>query len=650
MAELAGVIDRQLSVSRREGVTVRAVVLGVLTVAGMGVYYIYIRAGVKTFLPVAALLPLVAWVGFNTVLKLTVPRIALSRTEVLTIFAMVWVASSISAMVVYMTSNLSAPEHYASPENRVRDVVMPFLPGWLFPDPSPQVIGQLYTGLWPGESIPWSGWVRPLYWWGVGCVSALLAGIFGSTLFYRQWHEKERLVFPMATFPLELLREEAGSGLPVVFRNRFFWTGFAITGGIICWNVVGYFVLQMPHITLFDHFLTRAVHIGQYYPDYYLRVQPLLMGLAYLCPLDILFSFWFYNVLNIIKIGTLNRVGFTVGLQGQAAGAQEITMLESHGALFFLVAWSVWVARGHLKETWQKAFFWPREQDDGAPVSYRTAWVGLTLSVVFLGSWMMSAGMGIVPVVLQLVLMFVCFFGVSKYAATTGFTFLSPAGGKGTEILKTLGGTAYLSPSTQTAMWLVESNAFLGVPIRVTEIPSIPHYFRMLDRHFRRQTRVWLAVLLAFVTGYGVMSFGQLSRLYSEGGLNGMIALYDWGRLVGQVASIEGSKITFFDVQKTEVWLLGIAEAGVLTWLRGRFAWWPFHPAAIAFPVVRYGFSLLLVWLCKLLVIRYGGVQLYRRSLPFWYGIMVGYLFGVGVSHIVDAIWFPEAGHWVHGW
>ena len=122
------------------------------------------------------------------------------------------------------------------------------------------------------------------------------------------------------------------------------------------------------------------------------------------------------------------------------------------------------------------------------------------------------------------------------------------------------------------------------------------------------------------------------------------------GLLVGQVASIEGSKITFFDVQKTEVWLLGIAEAGVLTWLRGRFAWWPFHPAAIAFPVVRYGFSLLLVWLCKLLVIRYGGVQLYRRSLPFWYGIMVGYLFGVGVSHIVDAIWFPEAGHWVHGW
>ena len=35
-------------------------------------------------------------------------------------------------------------------------------------------------------------------------------------------------------------------------------------------------------------------------------------------------------------------------------------MLEGHGAVVFLVAWSVWVARGHLKASFRKAFRDPR--------------------------------------------------------------------------------------------------------------------------------------------------------------------------------------------------------------------------------------------------------------------------------------------------
>ena len=94
---------------------------------------------------------------------------------------------------------------------------------------------------------------------------------------------------------------------------------------------------------------------------------------------------------------------------------------------------------------------------------------------------------------------------------------------------------------------------------------------------------------------------------------------------------------------------MGGLEAGLLTYLRARFSWWPFHPAALAFPT-RYGFCLFLVWFAKLIVIRYGGVQLYRKSLPFWYGIIVGYIFGIGFSHAVDKIWFPGESHFVHGW
>lgn len=119
---------------------------------------------------------------------------------------------------------------------------------------------------------------------------------------------------------------------------------------------------------------------------------------------------------------------------------------------------------------------------------------------------------------------------------------------------------------------------------------------------------------------------------------------------MGRVSLIEGSKVTVFDPQKLSVWLFGFAEAGVLTYLKARVSWWPFHPAAIALPVGRYGFCLLLVWMMKTIVIRFGGVQLYNRSVPFWYGAIVGYLVGIGVSKTIDMIWFPDAGHGVHGW
>jgi hypothetical protein len=162
----------------------------------------------------------------------------------------------------------------------------------------------------------------------------------GTILFFKQWDEQERLAFPMSRFPVDVLETE-DDGIPTVFKDRLFWVGFAITAGIILYNIVGYFAITLPKITLFDHFRTKEVQLGKYYPPFYVRIQPLLMGLAYLCPTDILFSIWSYNLFNTFKIGMLNRTGFTVGIAGQPAEAGAISGLESNGALFVLVGWSL---------------------------------------------------------------------------------------------------------------------------------------------------------------------------------------------------------------------------------------------------------------------------------------------------------------------
>ena len=83
--------------------------------------------------------------------------------------------------------------------------------------------------------------------------------------------------------------------------------------------------------------------------------------------------------------------------------------------------------------------------------------------------------------------------------------------------------------------------------------------------------------------------------------------------------------------------------------LRYVFPWWPLHPigfaASTAYPVNRIVFSIFFAWLAKFAILRMGGIDLYRKAAPFFLGLMIGYFTGVGVSFVVDLIWFPQRGH-----
>ncbi len=150
-----------------------------------------------------------------------------------------------------------------------------------------------------------------------------------------------------------------------------------------------------------------------------------------------------------------------------------------------------------------------------------------------------------------------------------------------------------------------------------------------------------------FIIYLGYSHAGQNLGLSGFGGAN--VRTYD--RIV---SSIVGSNKTVFDPAKVTVWVLGGALAGLLTLLRNRVPWWPLHPLGLAFQTTTgsrvYAFSMFLVWAAKLLILRFGGIRLYRRWQPFFFGLVVGYVAGVGISSIVDYVWFPSEGHWTHGW
>jgi len=59
-----------------------------------------------------------------------------------------------------------------------------------------------------------------------------------------------------------------------------------------------------------------------------------------------------------------------------------------------------------------------------------------------------------------------------------------------------------------------------------------------------------------------------------------------------------------------------------------RFFWFPLHPVGYAlsgnWSTNLLWLSLFIAWFVKLILLRYGGLRLYRRAVPFFLGLIIG--------------------------
>ena len=87
----------------------------------------------------------------------------------------------------------------------------------------------------------------------------------------------------------------------------------------------------------------------------------------------------------------------------------------------------------------------------------------------------------------------------------------------------------------------------------------------------------------------------------------------------------------------------------LLSLLQYRLPWWPLHPAGLAISAVwmiRNQFAAIFIaWVAKSAIMRFGGIDLYRKSAPFFMGLILGHFAGGGISFIVDMVFFHGNGH-----
>ncbi|MYD63629.1 MAG: hypothetical protein F4W91_21535 [Gemmatimonadetes bacterium] len=664
---MAATSPQQESQAIPSRITGRSVLFGTLTAIALNVYTDH--AGlvmgssslVKSQYPMAMLLPFVLWLFANIGLKIFWPKAALSGTELLVIYSMSWIAGVIplEGWAAYWTSTMAVPTYYASPENRWTEIIFDILPWWTLPDVSPAVIRPFYDGLPPYSSIPWAGWLQPLFWWTAISLAVFAAGLCLCILFQRQWEDHERLAFPLAQFAVELTSGFDQPGrIPDIFRNKIFWAGFFTVFGVFAWNILGYFATGLPRITIYAGYLSKQIDLARDFPPIYLRILPPVVGLTYFCNLDILFSFWVLRLIAIVKLGIMDRTGFTLGLANQQAKSSEIINLESHGALVLLALWSIWAARGHLSRVWQAVVEGRQSVHNDSIISYRMAFIGFILTTAFIIGWMSAMGMSIPIALLQTALLYTAYFTVAKFTAASGFPHLLPIYGKGGGMVYTFTGTANLTPSDFVGTEFVNSSAFFG-NTRIPAWPALPHHLKLHGA--TPNARIARIAALAFTAGLLASFIFIIYLAYAHGGQNLHTAPFSGRsnsasvRLYSNMTNhILNEQKTVFDPYKMAVWFIGIFEALVLIGLRSRLSWWPLHPIGLAFQNTSgpriYSFSIFLTWAAKSLFLRIGGIALYRRAAPYFIGLPVGYVTGVIVSSIVDLIWFPTGGHWTHGW
>jgi hypothetical protein len=82
------------------------------------------------------------------------------------------------------------------------------------------------------------------------------------------------------------------------------------------------------------------------------------------------------------------------------------------------------------------------------------------------------------------------------------------------------------------------------------------------------------------------------------------------------------------DYGSTAAYAFGFVFTLFLASMRTRFLWWPFHPVGYlvsgSFGLFRLWFPIFVTWLIKTLILRYGGLDWYRKARPFFFGLIVG--------------------------
>lgn len=639
--------------ARTAGITPRAFILGTLLIPLMCYWVEYTEIVAQgtdlaaMSLIIGAVFSLFVLICVNGLVARLAPRWKFSQSELMFVYVMQTVSIGISGigMMQFLVPSLGNPlyEDYAT-ANGWKDLFHQAIPRHLVPDAA--VIPKMYQGnasLTPEYLL---GWASPILWW-----TAFICVLLGSMLclnviLRRQWMDGEKLPFPIVYLPLELTRSDPESG--PIFRNRVFWLGFLIPVVLETLASLNYLYPSVPAIPLKPSTLPNLSQELRSPPwsalggSLTLALYPLVIGIVYFLPTEVSFSAWFFYLFS--KGEDVFATASGLRAPGVPLAMARIPYHGEQGAGAFLgfALLGFWSYRKYLGGVFGKAFGEKEYRDipdENEPVSYRTAVFGFLIGFALLCAFGWGGGMVWWLPVVFFTLYFVFAVTFTRARAEAGLPWgfgpgVTPHG----LLTDVIGKRQYDLPSLTMLsyfQWFDLDYRCMAMPHQLEAMKiasSTTDPGRMNNRHL-----FWV-ILWATLVGALASWWAVLSIYYQYGAATGNVN--GWRTSMGTAPfRILGDWIknpTGFEAPRLYGVLAGFGITGFLMNMRTRFLWWPFHPVGYVLAetgTMNWLWSPTLIgWLIKMLVLRYGGIGLFRRGIPLFIGLILG-------DYVISCLW-----------
>ncbi len=562
----------------------------------------------------------------------------ISKPDLITIYTMLIVASAIPShgLLAPLYPVISGVVYYATPENKWAEMIHPYIKDWVVLT-DPEAARNFFEGTSDGR-VPWGIWAKPLISWGMLISAVFAVMMFMMVILRKQWIERERLLFPLARLPLEMIKTD-DQDRRTFLRSWLMWAGFAVAFIFIGLKGLHFYYNFIPSPNLgHDFYLLRNTT----------RIEVTLnfavLGFAYLLALDVGMSIWFFHLLLKIESGMFNILGFDLKGHSELWGGSSLaTTHQNGGAMIALVLFGLWMARGHLKGVFKKAFTGSSEIDDSDElVSYRTAVFGMIFCLAFIALWFGMAGVPWDLVPLVITACFLVFLALTKIVAQAGVGFMCT--GISPPVLATSSiGTGPFGTQGIVTLGALYTWAFEG---RTSVMASTANALKLSDEGKLSKKSLFIPIMLAIAITLIGSSWMILRSAYTYGGINlrsNWFVSMPGNAWQGFVSNKLMNPITPDMVLQR--WIFMGVGGGIMLFLMlvgGHFPRWPLH--YIGFPIAdiwmmnQIWFNVFLAWIVKINVLKYWGVRGYRTVMPFFLGLVLGQICGAGIWMLVDAI------------
>lgn len=596
------------------------------------------RLGLSSSTPAAFFLLFVLVAVVQPLLGLVRRSWIFSREELLLVTTMMMLATAIPSrgFTGMFLAIISGVSYYASPENNWAEQLIPYIPSWMVPQ-DVEAVKSFYEGLPQEQPIPWEVWLQPLAWWLLFMGAFYTVLICSMAIMRRQWMDHERLLYPLVQVPLGMIEDRDPPSLFKPFlKNPVLWAGFAIPFLFNTVNALSRYYEFVPHLEPYYSF--TAAHNTALIV---IRINYLMIGLAYLINTNISFSLWVFFLLAKLQEALCSLLGIYSAEQlDEFSDTGPTTGMLSHqsmGAMIVLVLLGLWMARSHLGQVLRQVWRRGVESDSEELLSYRAAGTGLVAGLGIMAVWLWRSGVPVWAVGLFLFGAFAIFVALTRVIIEAGLSS-AVEGLSGAGFLVSGVGTSALGPAgiiavSYTLAWAGDLLVFMMAPCA--------NSIRML--HGLRSSRTRLLGMMAAAMAIGLVGsiYATLKLGYQYGALN-LHQQYFSG--FAQEPFRFASRL--IDTPVGPHWPgwgwngAGASVMALLIWARQRLLWWPLHPIGYmvggTWILHSVWFSVFLAWLVKATVLKYAGPTGYRATRWFFLGMILGQFVVGGVWLVVD--------------